>query len=109
MLGEIQGPSGMVTGVPFCIVQGLLPETLSPHKSYQVIYENMKSRALSSQSQDGQPSFLLQAVQPVEPLSSVPLCLWCLRYYVLHFLGSSSQEVWDGGSPVRRLHPGKAK
>lgn len=31
-------------------------------KSYQVIYENMKSRALSSQSQDGQPSFLLQAV-----------------------------------------------
>lgn len=62
----------MVTGVLFHIVQGLMHETLSPHKSYQVIYENMKSRALSSQSQDGQPSFLLQAVQPVEPFSSVP-------------------------------------
>lgn len=65
MLGEIWGPSGMLTGVAFHIVQGLMRENLFPHqlvKSYQVIYENMKSRALSSQSQDGQPSFLLQAV-----------------------------------------------
>lgn len=32
MLGEIWGPSGMLTGVAFHIVQGLMRENLFPHQ-----------------------------------------------------------------------------